>query len=167
MSDKIIQQLASIAGLKVQCPHCTEEFPITRAKVCSMYDPHPLAEKMIRERQGVADELNVDLKQRKKLFFLNKQARPERITTAALACNFGQISEQILPAFLTFPYKRNECRILFKPVDYIVFGNLSRQGQVDTIKFVDVKTGNGRLDKRQRQIRDRICEGNVKHRIID
>lgn len=158
----------SIPGLKIECPSCNEEFPIKSAKLFSMYDTYPPAvQKIIRERLESANELSVELKAREKQLAENRKKKPTKITISAQASNFGQISEQILPAFLTFPYKRTECRILFKPIDYIVFTHLSQKGRVEAIKFVDVKTGGGRLDRRQRQIRDRVSEGKIKHRVID
>ena len=167
MARKIIQQLVSIPGLKIECPECNEEFPIKRAKLFSMYDTYPPAvQKIIRDRLESANELRGELKERKKQLTENKKKKPEKIAIAAQASNFGQISEQILPAFLTFPYKQTECRILFKPIDYIVFTGLSGKARVEAIKFVDVKTGDGRLTKGQRQIRDRVIEGKIKHKVI-
>jgi predicted Holliday junction resolvase-like endonuclease len=167
MAHKIIQQLVSIPGLKIECPGCNEEFPIKRAKLFSMYDMYPPAvQRIIRERLESSNELKEDLKVRKKQLTEDKKKKPEKIAISAQASNFGQISEQILPAFLTFPYKQNECRILFKPIDYIVFTSLSGKGRVEAIKFVDVKTGDGRLTKGQRQIRDRVIEGKIKHKVI-
>jgi len=132
-----------------------------------MYDSYPPAvQKIIRERLEAASEVKEHIRERKKQLAENKKKKPEKIATAAQASNFGQISEQILPAFLTFPYKQNECRILFKPIDYVVFANLSGRGRVEAIKFVDVKTGDGRLTKGQRQIRDRIVDGKIKHKVI-
>jgi predicted Holliday junction resolvase-like endonuclease len=133
-----------------------------------MYDTYPpTVQKIIRERLESANELKAELKERKKQLSENKKKKPEKIAVSAQASIFGQISEQILPAFRTFPYQRSECRILFKPIDYIVFTHLSQNGRVEAIKFVDVKTGEGRLDKRQRQIRDRVSEGKIRHRVID
>lgn len=167
MASRIIRQLISIPGLKIECPHCSEEFPIKRGKLFSMYDAYPPAiQKIIRERFETANELREEIKERKKRLAENKKKKPEKIFVSAQASNFGQISEQILPAFLTFPYKQSECRILFKPIDYIVFTHLAENGRVEAIKFVDVKTGEGRLDRRQKQIRDRIVEGKIKHKVI-
>lgn len=133
-----------------------------------MYEKYPdMIRKQIHDRLASAQELGKELKERKAKLAASKKSKPEKIAVSAQASNFGQISEQILPAFTTFPYKRTECRILFKPVDYIVFARLSQQRSVEAIKFVDVKTGGGRLDGRQRQIRDRITEGKIKHRVID
>ena len=167
MAQKIIQQLVSIPGLKIQCPHCTEEFAIKRAKLFSMYDTYPPAvQEIIRERFESANESRGELKERKKQLAENREKKPEKITASAQGSNFGKIAEQIVPAFLTFPYKQNECRPLFEPIDYIIFTGLSGKGRVEAIKFVDVKTGEGRLSKGQRRIRDRVVEGKIKHKVI-
>jgi predicted Holliday junction resolvase-like endonuclease len=167
MVHKIIRQLVSIPGLRIECPSCGEEFSIRKARLFNMYDKYPSAvQKIIRERLGYANELKAELKERKKSLAESKKKKPEKIAVAAQASNFGQISEQIIPAFLTFPYKQNECRILFKPIDYIVFTGLSGKRHVETIRFVDVKTGDGRLTTGQRQIRDRVVEGRIKHTTI-
>ena len=167
MTHKIIQQLVSIPGLKIECPHCDEEFPIKRGKLFSIYDTYPPAvQKIIRERFVLANEMKSELKERNKKLMENKKKKPEKITVSAQAINFGKIAAQILPAFLTFPYKQKDCRILFNPIDYIVFTHLSQNGRVEVIKFVDVKTGEGSLSKRQKQIRDRVIEGKVKHEVM-
>ena len=167
MAHKIIEQLLSTPGLRIECPHCHEEFPIKRGKLFSMYDTYPPAvQKIIRERFVAANDLKSELKESKKQLAEDKKKKPVKIAVSAQASNFGKISEQILPAFLTFPYKQNECRALFEPIDYIVFKNLSQSGRIDVIKFIDVKTGGGRLTKEQRQIRDRVVEGKIKHKVI-
>jgi predicted Holliday junction resolvase-like endonuclease len=132
-----------------------------------MYDTYPPAvKKIIRGRIEAADESTGELKERKKHLAENMKKQPERIAAAALGSNFGKIAEQILPAFVTFPYKQNECRPLFEPVDYVIFTGLARKGCVQSIKLVDVKTGNANLSRGQRQIRDRVMEGKIKHKVI-
>lgn len=167
MAHKIIEQLLSIPGLRIECPNCEEEFPIKRGKLFSMYDTYPPAvQKIIRDRFVASNDIKSELKERKKQLAEDKKKKPVKIAVSAQASNFGKISEQILPAFLTFPYKQNDCRALFEPIDYIVFKNLSQSGRIDVIKFIDVKTGGGRLTKEQRQIRDRVVEGKIKHKVI-
>jgi len=43
----------------------------------------------------------------------------------------------------------------------VSFAGLAQKGRVETIKFVDMKTGDGRLSRGQRQIRDRVLNGKV------
>ena len=84
MAHKIIQQLVSIPGLKVECPSCNEEFPIKRAKLFSMYDTYPPAvQKIIRERLDYANEQKGDLKERKKQLSESTKKKPEKIVVAA------------------------------------------------------------------------------------
>ena len=167
MAHKIIQQLMSISGLKIECPNCNEEFAIKRGKLFSMHDAYPPAvQRILRERLESASESRVQLKERKDTLAEDRKKRPVRITTSAHGSNFGKIAEQIVPAFLTFPYKQKECRPLFDPIDYIIFAGLSTKGRVEAIKFVDMKTGEARLSKGQRQIRDRVTEGEIKHKVI-
>lgn len=168
MSKKIIQELTSIPGLKIECPNCSEEFSLKRGKLFNMYDAYPPnVQKIVSERMESVSLLRAVLDERKSLLAENKKKKPEKIETAARASNFGKISEQILPAFITFPYKQEECRVLLMPIDYLVFAGIAKNNKVEQIKFVDVKTGQGRLDKRQRQIQDRILEGKIKHKVVD
>lgn len=167
MPNKLIQQLVAINGLEVESPHCSGQFPIEHGKLFSMYDSYPPAvQRILRLRAATANGTKAAQKERRKQLAADKKAKPTRITVCAQASNFGQIAEQILPAFRTFPYAQSECRIMFKPIDYIIFANLAGRGKVQAIKFVDVKTGNGRLDDRQKQIRDRIHEGKIKHKVL-
>lgn len=167
MAARVIRQLLSINGLKIECPNCGEVSPIRRAQPFSMYEePPPPAHKIMSERAQAVVDLAEEMREKRKLLAEDRKKKPGRITGAAQASLFGQISEQILPAFLTFPYERNECRILSRPIDYAVFSGLSKGPRVDAIRLVEVKTGNGRLQAEQRQIRDRVLEGKVRHKVI-
>lgn len=78
----------------------------------------------------------------------------------------GQVSEEIIPLSENFPYNLRDCRFSGQPIDYIVYDGLSefRDG-VDkeiSIIFSDVKTGNARLSRAQRGIRDAITAGRVR-----
>lgn len=70
----------------------------------------------------------------------------------------GQIAEQMAPFLNEYPYSPSESKFLGQPVDFIVFSE-------DCIHFVEVKSGNSQLNKKQRQIRDQIEEGKVSFEI--
>ena len=58
------------------------------------------------------------------------------------------------------------------PVDYILFDGLSDVtdgvgDKVNSIKFIDIKTGSSNLNKVQRRIRDCIKKGNVTFEVIN
>jgi predicted Holliday junction resolvase-like endonuclease len=132
-----------------------------------MYEKYPAEiQKVIHQRFESANESRKELEERRKQLAENRKKQPARIAAGAHGSNFGKIAEQILPAFITFPYKQKECRPLFEPVDYVIFTGLAGRGRVQAIKFVDVKTGDAHLSRGQRQIRDRVTEGRIKHRVI-
>lgn len=167
-SQSIIEQLKSIKGLKIECPHCDEASPVQKFKLFGMYDEtYPkFANDYIGQRISATISKKEDIKARKKQLAEDKKKKPQKITTSTESTNFGQLSEQILPSFKSFPYQQQDCRVLLKPVDYLVFNKLHRTGKVDSITFVDVKTGNARLTKGQRMIEQCINANKVKHEVI-
>lgn len=70
----------------------------------------------------------------------------------------GQKSENLLPFLSSFPYKDDEIRGLFNPIDLIVF-------REDEVVFVEVKSGQSQLSDKQRKIRDQIKNGKVRFEI--
>lgn len=79
----------------------------------------------------------------------------------------GQIGEQFTPFMPDFPYNPTDCQFLGKPIDYVIFQNVSEcvDGLVDIsevqIILADVKTGNSRLTKSQEVIKKAITNGQV------
>lgn len=72
----------------------------------------------------------------------------------------GLAAEQLVPHMKDFPYYPGDWRGLGSPIDAIVFDGATRD-DVEKIILVEVKTGNSRLTKKQRQIRDVVNEGRV------
>jgi len=70
----------------------------------------------------------------------------------------GQKSENLLPFLQSFPYRDEEIRGLFNPLDLIVFTETE-------VIFVEVKTGAAQLSDKQRRIRDNIKAGRVRFEI--
>lgn len=83
----------------------------------------------------------------------------------------GQATEHLAP-FVIKDTNPKDCRFLGNPVDYILFDGLSDvtdgvSDQVNSIKFIDIKTGSSGLNKAQRRIRDAIKEGKVSFQVIN
>lgn len=76
----------------------------------------------------------------------------------------GQFSEQLAPYFPNFPYNPGECKFIGKPVDFICFSGLDNKegGKIDEIIFVEVKSGNSKLTRFEKQIKDAIEDGRVR-----
>ncbi len=169
MSNKIIQQLLAVKGLAIECPKpdCGKHIPIAKANLFSMHGDYPVhAQKNLLKRLEQLQDLIASNKEQKLKLAKDKKTKHLRITGNAQGSNFGQIAEQIIPAFAGFPYTQEECRPMFKPVDYLVFLNLARGGVVKGIKFVEVKTGDNGLERNQKQVRQCISDKKLHHTVL-
>jgi predicted Holliday junction resolvase-like endonuclease len=75
----------------------------------------------------------------------------------------GQLTEQILPLHIQFPYDFKLLRPMFQPVDYVYFGE-------DKIVFIEIKMGTSQLSQKQKDIRRLVEEGKVyfeEHRVAE
>lgn len=72
----------------------------------------------------------------------------------SLATRHGQAVEQFVPFMAQWPWDPQRFRFLGDPVDGVQFTD-------DGVVFVEVKTGNGRLNAVQRQVRDHVRAGRV------
>lgn len=61
----------------------------------------------------------------------------------------GNIAEKLAPFLEDFPYDPEDAIFAGKPIDYIVFDD-------EAVVFVEIKSGNSQLSKKQRHIRDLI-----------
>jgi predicted Holliday junction resolvase-like endonuclease len=104
---------------------------------------------------------STELKEKARALKDAKKSIPERSTKGAQSTNIGFILERLAPVLDAFPFEPNDCRSIFDPIDYVIFNGLTKKGVVDHLTFVDIKTGEAKLSKKQRQIRDVIEDGNV------
>ncbi|MBR9704975.1 hypothetical protein GOV12_06180 [Candidatus Pacearchaeota archaeon] len=72
----------------------------------------------------------------------------------------GQFSEQLAPILPGFKYNPSDCRFIGKPIDFIVFNGLG-DGELKDIVFLEVKTGESRLNNNQKEVKKKIEEGRV------
>jgi predicted Holliday junction resolvase-like endonuclease len=79
----------------------------------------------------------------------------------------GKVQEHLAPLFPSFfsQFNSRDARFLGSPLDYIVFDGLD-EGDVRRVVFVEVKTGKGRLSKRECLARDAIQAGNVEYQLL-
>tara|TARA_B100000029_G_C17424721_1_gene905619 strand:- start:257 stop:721 length:465 start_codon:yes stop_codon:yes gene_type:complete len=83
----------------------------------------------------------------------------------------GQATEHLAPLMME-EYSLKDYRFLGNPIDFIIYNGLGdvADGKSDTIEsiiFLDIKTGKSRLSKIQRRIRDCIRNGNVEFRVYN
>jgi predicted Holliday junction resolvase-like endonuclease len=142
------------------CPHCGEEFQICKAQLFSLRGKPPAeALRHIAELKRGLEEARVDIRKRK-----HQMTDRAQITVASV--NLGKILEKIIPSFRDFQYQTGDCRSLLEPIDYVIFSGLTKTGAVDSLTFLDVKSGGARLTATQREIESAVGRGHVEFDVV-
>ena len=148
MLKKLIQTLKS-SNFIAECPHCSEELELKETEIFQDDEFSPLALEWYEQQLEFIREKKAELKEL-------KEKGASKSEKGAKAVNVGFILERLTPTLPSFKFNRNDCRSLFDPIDYVIFEGLSQKGKVDKIFFVDVKTGNARLSKKQKAIKEAV-----------
>ena len=96
-------------------------------------------QKLLKELNDLEECLTTETENRKKVISQKKSSE----------VRLGHIAETLAPFLDQFDFDPENCTFLGKPIDYISFGN-------DEITFIEVKSGNSQLNKKQRHIRDLV-----------
>lgn len=141
-------------GFKAECPCCGETFSLKTAGMFFGDDFTDEALALYDTRLGdIRNEL-ANLKAMKKSISVKSE-------TGARATNLGFIYERIAPTLKDFKLEPNDCRSLFDPIDYVVFNGLTKTGKVDSIVFMDVKSGGAKLSAKQKRIQQLVENSKV------
>lgn len=73
----------------------------------------------------------------------------------------GQFSEQLAPYLPNFSYLPTECKFIGKPIDFIVFKGIDEK-KIDEVVFVEVKSGNSKLNSHEKNLKDTIEKKRVR-----
>lgn len=139
---------------KAVCPCCSVTINLAKADLFYLDDFSPQAKELVAAwREDIKDRED-DLKG-----WRRKISKSSLVTTTAV--NTGFILEKLCASLPSFPFTAGDCRALGDPIDLIIFEGLSRRRQVSRIIFADVKTGNARLNQRQKSIQAAIEKHNV------
>ena len=136
-------------GFYAECPCCEES---VRLRDCNLFYLDDFSEKGLEIYElyrNEVDQRRLDLRERRKHISTSSEIQ-------ARATNVGFVLERLAPSLSTFRFECSDCRSLFDPIDYIIFEGLCQNGVVSKIIFADIKTGNGTLSRRQREIRDLV-----------
>jgi predicted Holliday junction resolvase-like endonuclease len=177
----VIKILNSIKGASIKCPSCNEE---VSPKSCNLFDsrhPYPSTIKRLLDRQNSAiiKDLKRHSKEEKDLIKRianakiklkklkeKKVKRPKTVKIITRSINIGQIAEKILPSNKKFDFNPSDCRVLLTPIDYISFNGFSDTGKVEKLSFIEVKSGNARLQSNQSEIKDILESAKNKIKVI-
>lgn len=157
MNSKISELITTLqkSKLSAECPHCGDEFSLSESILFDGNKKFPdEAEKIQQEWQKGLDEKIVELQKRHVM-------ADEGAEKKAIEVGIGKIIEKVLPAYTNFKMPLADCRFLAEPIDMIVFEGASDL-KINHITFMDIKTGNAKLNTHQRQIRDAVKDKQVK-----
>jgi predicted Holliday junction resolvase-like endonuclease len=117
------------------------------------------------EAETVRIELLETLKEREAQ--LNKRMKSADIEAEmkAIEVGFGKMIEKFIPAYKNLDLEFTECRPLFDPIDLLVFEGLL-EGNISHVSFLEVKSGNSKLNKHQKLIEEAILDKRVGLRVL-
>ena len=146
--ERLIRSMKS-PELVAQCPSCKDTFSMSDAILFDGTKPFPT--EAVARRDEYEQELigfHDDLKKK-------KDRATKKAAKTAEAVNIGQMIEHIVPVLEGFSYETADCRALFDPIDVIIFKGLT-QSKVDSITFLEIKTGQARANRHQKMVFDAI-----------
>jgi len=155
---KFIDQLKA-SKLYAECKECGEEFPLSRAVLFDglgeFPEPAELSRKeMLEELQSKLDELKN-----------RKVSAGPGAEKKAIEVGIGEIIGRVMPGYQNFGMTISDCRPLFDPIDLIIFNGLS-MASIQSITFMEVKTGKGRLNEHQRLVKEAVSDGKVSFQVV-
>lgn len=158
-NNQLIKELKSVPDLLGTCPHCMGSFLISEAtlfdSICKKFPSE--AKKICKEYNDTLKLKSEELKKRK----LSVKGAEQK----AIEIGIGKIVEKIIPAYKEFPFILCDCRSLFEPIDTIVFNGLTKFN-VNHITFLEIKSGESKLNTHQRRVRDAVNEKKVDFEVI-
>jgi len=149
----------SSSTLVAECPRCQGEFKLREATIfdgLGQYPPQALE---------VQSALKEALSQQESELGKRAKMADEGAEQRAVSVGLGKIFEKVIAAHKDFKYPIADCRPLYEPIDLIAFSGLS-EGKVDSVTFLEVKTGKARLNKHEKMIKDAVEEGRVEYKVI-
>lgn len=159
MDTKELIKTMKSSPLVAQCPKCDEEFRLSDSLLFDGSMKFPDAAELIRIQ--LAEELSKQEKELEKRKISVDVAAEKK----AIEVGFGKIIEKFLPAYRDLDLQFTECRPLYDPIDVLVFTGLLNR-KVNNITFLEIKSGNSKLNNHQKMIRDAVLDKNVDMRVL-
>ena len=153
----LIKELKA-SSLYAECS-CGDEFKLSDAVLFDGTKDFPKealeAQKMLKETLKARAE---ELKKKKKL-------ATERAEKTTKAVNIGKNLEKILPTVKDFVWDLPDCRFLGDPIDLVTFNGCCK-GNVHSVSFIEIKSGQARLSPHQRAVKEAVEDKRVSYKEI-
>jgi predicted Holliday junction resolvase-like endonuclease len=164
---QIIKDLKASSEIKAHCPYCDEEFTLSKAVLFDASAELPqAATDIIADRTRHLKDRAIHIRQEKAELRRRKHSATFGAEKKAMEVTLGLVLEKIVTGWTGFPHAPHDCRSLFEPIDYVAFDGLTEKAGVEKVAFLDVKSGDAKLNKHQRLVRDAINEGRVDYREV-
>ena len=146
------------SDLFAECP-CGEEFKLSDATLFDGTKAFP------EETLEAQKELSKNLEKRENMLAKKISQVTEKTAITTRATNVGNFLELALPTAKDFKWIVPDSKFLGKPIDLLVFNGLSK-GKVESLSFVEVKTGKATLSKNEKSIRDALEDHKVSYKVF-
>ena len=156
-TQQIIDDLQN-SDLYAECP-CGSEFKLSDLILFDGTKPFPPE---VLELQEQYDE---ELLKRAAKLEKNKKLTTEKATITTKSVNIGRMAEKILPLMDDFKLSIPDCRFLGDPIDLLTFNGLS-ENKIESISFIEVKTGKARLNTHQKMVKEAVEDHRVKYKVF-
>jgi len=156
-TSEIIDKLKN-SDLYAEC-QCGGEFKLSDVLLFDGTKPFPPEVKEVQERY------EEELKQREEGLEKSKKLATERATITTTAVNIGKSLEKVLPTMDDFKWQIPDCRFLGDPIDLVTFNGCC-QNKIESIGFIEVKSGKARLNKNQKLVRDAVQDKKVLYEVF-
>ncbi len=159
METKQVIENLKTSGLSAICP-CGEEFLISDAFLFDGTKPFP------KQAIEVQTEYQKTIEERKAELAKQLKQITERTAKITAGVNIGKTLEKVLPVAKDFKWVVPDTKVLGDPIDMLIFNGLSN-GKVESLSFVEVKSGAARLNEHQKSIRDAIANHKVSYGVFE
>ena len=156
-TQKIIDRLKN-SDLFAECP-CGTEHKLSDLLLFDGTKPFP------SEVQKVQEEYEEELRKRNARLEKSKKLTTDKAVITTRSVNIGRNLEKILPIMEDFKWQLPDCRFLGDPIDLLTFNGLS-ENNIDSISFIEVKSGKARLNKHQKLVKEAVEDNRVKYRVF-
>lgn len=137
-----------------ECPCCSERIRLSKTEMFYLDEFPPTAQRLIEDQKRELAERAAEIK----ALVANASVVSTRVSKSV---NRGHMLERLAPCFAGFPCGLQDCRHLGDPIDYVAFNGLTCAGRVDSLIFLEVKSGAAQLNGSQAMVQRAVKEGRV------
>ena len=141
-------------GFRAESPQCSGKMDLSKTPLFDAENFTHEATELLKEKKDFNKERKLELKD-------CAQKKSQKIETTTKSVNIRFILEQLAPYLQRFRFDKNDCRSLVDLIVYVIFEGLNKKGSVQRIIFTEIKIGDARLKKSQKQISQVVEEKRV------